>query len=156
MSDPAALARRAGNARPAHLAIIARTIGWLVFARVIIATLGFSKVRTMLRMRTIEPVEREASDIDPLTDAQRRSLVWAFRILDKVKVSCLPRSVVLERVCVAAGISAEIVIGVVTSDGFRAHAWVEVAGRTLRAGEQGPETWKALARFDSAKARALR
>jgi transglutaminase-like putative cysteine protease len=154
MTEPSALAKRVGRARPAHLAIAARTIAWLLFARAAIATRGFGSVRSMLRLRPVEPVERAPEANDAIGDDQRRALAWAFRILDRTKASCLPRSVVLERVCASVGIPAEIVIGVVTNDGFRAHAWVEAGGRTLRAGEQGAETWKALARFESGKARS--
>lgn len=152
MPSRAALARRAGNARPAHLAIIGRTLYWIAFAQLVLKTRGFAGARTMLHLSPVEPVERSVDDlVDALTPEQTRALVWAFRIVDLVKPSCLPKSIALERVLAAAGIGAEIVIGVVMTDGFRAHAWVEVEGRLLRAEEQGDHIWKPLARFGRAR-----
>lgn len=151
MNEPAALAPRAGNARPVHVAIAFRTLGWYVLVRLVLATRGFAGARRMLKLSPVDPVEREAGEVDELREDQARSLVWAFRILDGVKASCLPRSIVLDRMLAAEGIAAEIVIGVVTNDGFRAHAWVEVEGRKLRAADQGTEIWKPLARFKSGR-----
>lgn len=51
--------------------------------------------------------------------------------------TCLPRSIVLQRLLARRGVAAELRLGVATDGAFAAHAWVEVDGRAV--GEADPE-----------------
>ncbi|HVL90601.1 MAG TPA: lasso peptide biosynthesis B2 protein [Actinomycetota bacterium] len=143
----ARLARAARD--PAETARRVAVLGKIVAARAMIATGGFRLVRGVHRYRTVEQAERPLGPEPALTPAQAREIQRAIGLLDRLekRVSCLPRSVVLERVCRKAGVPAEIVIGVDRSKGFAAHAWVEIEGYPLGATEAGRAHWNALGRF---------
>ena len=67
------------------------------------------------------------------------------KVLEPFRAKCLPRSVAVVRALAAEGVEADLVIGVVKNEGFKAHAWVEIAGYAVAEG--GRNEWAALARF---------
>lgn len=72
-----------------------------------------------------------------------------------LRVTCIPRALVLERVLTAHGVAADFVIGVLTDEGFKAHAWLEINGNVIGIDEQGSSTWKPIARFRSVRSERL-
>lgn len=108
-------------------------------------------------MLGLKPVDDPAIPRMVGADAQRAVGV-AMRVTDAtiIAASCLPRALVLERALAAHRVPGEVVIGVNRQDGFRAHAWVEVAGSPVGALDaQSPTAWEAIVRLRSAKARRL-
>src|SRR5215831_2394824 len=78
------------------------------------------------RMLRLPPVARaDAADAEPLVTAVER----AGRYVPGG--TCLAQSLALARMLRSRGIPAQVRVGVRTSAGFDAHAWVEVGGRQL-------------------------
>jgi hypothetical protein len=128
---------------------------WVSVARLLLATGGFKLARKLLRLRTIDEVERAQGAAPRIEPDAGRALHIAMRVCDATRASCMPRSIALERICVANGIAPEMVIGVDRSNGFKAHAWIELDGYPLGIAEIGRAQWTALGRFRSARTEDL-
>jgi hypothetical protein len=149
---PTTIARPASllRLRPMHALTFARVLWWMAVARVLLAGPGFGTARRVMRLSAVEPVERPRASFAPVGARAERILAVALKSLDLPVLrhaTCLPRAIVLERVARAAGVDADLVIGVDTSEGFRAHAWLEVQGYPVGASEAGAASWQPLGRF---------
>jgi len=141
--------------RPRDVARALHAFVWMLVARALLLAGGFKLARRALRYEVVSEVDRPYGDAPTIAPGAGRALYLASRVLDieALHVSCIPRSIALERVCAANKVAAELVIGVDRSNGFRAHAWVELNGYPLGVNEVGRAHWTALARF---RARASR
>jgi hypothetical protein len=148
---------RRALARPHDVLRAAHALAWMVAARVMLATVKFNVARKVLRYRSLTGVDRTPLRPPHMEPGAARALQIAERVLDmpSLGVTCVPRSIAIERICVANGVPAELVIGIDRSEGFRAHAWVEVHGYALGAKEAGRAQWTALGRFRSPRAERL-
>ena len=135
-----------------HIAVGLRAAFWMAVARAL-------PFRATKRLVGLTPVAiDDVRETSAVSGNAQRDVTTAMRLLDfkPLGVSCLPRSVALERVLVARRVPADLIIGVDTSQGFRAHAWVEVAGRPVGALDaQSKETWQALGRLRSKRSARL-
>lgn len=60
---------------------------------------------------------------------------WIVRgVLRRLRATCLPRALILQRWLAASGEPRDVVVGVATQPTFRAHAWLagETAGREFQ------------------------
>lgn len=144
-----ALLRSATKTRLSDIPTIARALGWTAIARLLMLFGGFNSAARVLRYQSVETVEMEPGDYPVLSQKVLRALRVTRRVLELkvLKVTCLPRSIATERTLRAHGVGADVVIGVIKRDGFKAHAWVEVNGYPVS--EAGRNEWPALARFRS-------
>lgn len=108
--------------------------------------LGFTRVRRLLARGTV-PVAEAPAAAEGRNEAE--TLAWAVAVAARhhlYPMKCLPRSLVLWRMLARRGIPSELCIGVRHDErGFRAHAWVEHAGRPLGEGEDGARPYAPLA-----------
>lgn len=107
-------------------------------AREIVAT--YVEVRWLMRRRdvgaVVERLRAGAADRYDPDEACRLGMRLARpvrRTLDPLPWDsrCLMRSLVLLRMLARRGVVCELIIGVLVEDGFKAHAWIEHAGRPL-------------------------
>src|SRR5437867_11757334 len=93
------------NLRLNHVVTAARVTWWLIVARVVLKLRGFDSISGLLEFRRVEEVERARGAYPSIQGRAEQSLAWALRMLEWARASCMPRSVVLERVLVSHGIS---------------------------------------------------
>jgi hypothetical protein len=145
-----ALARLA-DLRPGDLVTLGRAFWAMWTARALIAGMGFPRAARALRLEQGgDPVRAQR---DPALPARtRRAVRVTLALLGKepLGVTCLPRSIAVERVLRKRGTRAEIVLGAVHDAAFSAHAWVEVDGTPIGWGELGALKYARLARFEHA------
>ncbi len=80
------------------------------------------------------PANRPVNGELPLPPRAGRAVRVARRALDTkgLGITCLPRSIAMERSLSKNGVPADVVVGVAKEkDEFKAHAWVEVSGRPI-------------------------
>jgi transglutaminase superfamily protein len=102
-----------------------RSYGALLGLEFYLASGNFAKLYDAVRRRPRRECEYEDSTIEQVCSGVDHACVWYWK-----KVLCLQRSAVTVRLLRDHGIPAELVIGVQHLP-FRAHAWVEVAGRVV-------------------------
>lgn len=140
--------RKVAALRPRDWWVLCRVLFWIAIVRVVSLARGFGGTARVLRLRPVDPVEPSHAE-QPVLDARaRRALHVATRLADRrwMRVTCLPRSIALLRVLAAHGVDADLVLGCVTDDGFKAHAWVELDGYPIYEYQRGA-AWHRLARF---------
>lgn len=137
--------------RPRDVARLMHAAFWMAVARLLVVAGGFKLARRVFRYEVVPEVDRAYGAEPQIPAPAGRALFLATRVLDmKVfGVTCVPRSIALERVIASHRIDAdvEIVIGVDRSNGFKAHAWVEMNGYPFGIDEIGRAHWTALGRF---------
>jgi Transglutaminase-like superfamily len=149
VDDRRALASLVAKVRFTDLPVIVRALAWSSFARVLMAFGGFNAAARRLRYESVQPVDCQPGKYPALSERTLRALRVAERVLERksLRVTCLPRSIAVERTLRSHRVDADVVIGVMRSDGFKAHAWVEVNGYPVS--EAGRNEWPAIARFRS-------
>lgn len=140
---------RFAKLRPVDVPVVARAFFWMVAARVMLKARGFDRTRLALGLRSTSDPDRPRGARPRLAPVDDRALRVALRVLEPAAlgVTCLPRAIAVERVMRARGIATEVVLGCVTGEGFKAHAWVELDGYAVGWGEAGRSSWSPLARF---------
>lgn len=112
--------------------LLVRAAGWLLAVDLGLRTSGFARVRRRLARAGREPA---AGPVTPERWAEAESiarLVAAAARHHLYPMTCLRRSLVLDRFLAERGIPSELRIGVRKDEqGFRAHAWIECDGRAL-------------------------
>ena len=101
---------------------------------------GFSVVSAAVRhfrIRNAQPLSASAAEICHALDL---ACVFYFK-----EVRCLQRSAAASRLLRNSGVSAEMVIGIQLCP-FRAHAWVETAGRVVNDKSYVPELYAVIDR----------
>ena len=144
---PSALAGKIARLRPRDVVTVARALWWSTFARATLSLSGWARAQRMFGFVKVESVERELGALPALDPSTMRALRVVQRTLDLkfLHVLCLPRSIAIERTLASRGVPAELVIGVLLQQGFKAHAWIEIEGFPVA--EAGRNQWAALARF---------
>lgn len=134
---------------------VVRTLWWVVLARVLIAVRGFHRIHRWVGLRRVEPVDVPPGEVPALSADSQRAARVALKLLDAkvLEADCIPRSIALQRVLRRADVDADLVIGCLTEEEFKAHAWVEVAGYPIGFEEVGAQRWLPLARFRAAGSR---
>lgn len=112
--------------------IRATSLHWLVLRAIVellwidfLLLRGFPVVHEAVRhfrIRNVQPFSASATEICHAVDL---ACVFYFK-----EVRCLQRSAAASRLLRNSGVSAEMVIGIQPCP-FRAHAWVEIAGRVV-------------------------
>ena len=140
---------RLSRFRPRDAFTVAQTLWWVVVARGLIAVRGFHRIHRKLGLSRVEPVDVVPGAVPLLPLRSQRTARVALKLLDAkiLEADCIPRSVALQRVLRRAGIDADLVIGCLTEDEFKAHAWVEIGGYPVGFEEVGARRWMPLARF---------
>ena len=110
-------------------ALTLEVIGAYVRARVSLSSSSLPETLSGFR----RPTERSSASTDSQRLAARRLAKVVLRVLAALPMDsrCLTRSVVLTDVLAKRGIPCTLVIGVATTPGFAAHAWVELDGEPL-------------------------
>jgi hypothetical protein len=142
-------APRLSRLRARHFIVGTRVVFWSLVVRAGLTWPGFRGVRSLLRLKPMQPVEFERARYVPMARGAERDIALALRALELpgLRSSCLPKAIVLGQVARAAGVDADVVIGVDGSEGFRAHAWLEIQGFAVGATETGSSAWQPLGRF---------
>jgi hypothetical protein len=98
---------------------------------------GRAAVTTAAQLRARRPLQAVSVPPAPHPDARSTPVVMA--VLDRLPVRCLVTSLVLQRWWSGLGVDRDLVVGVRTDTGFRAHAWL--------AGDPQGEGWHELRRL---------
>lgn len=118
--------------------LLARAILGLLFYDLLVCGFGFGMLRrTMLRRPTAA-----RKPPDQAIDRALAAVNLACRLYPH-KAMCLQRSAVLASLLRSVGVRAQVVIGV-RKIPFRAHAWVEVDGRSVNEGARVREFFQVL------------
>ncbi|MBM4074536.1 MAG: lasso peptide biosynthesis B2 protein [Planctomycetes bacterium] len=114
-----------------------RTVCLLAMIGFALRLLGFKRVQNWLGVKPHSKKVAETGALSPL-DAQRvGQIVAAAAQHGFYRATCLPRSLVLQRMLERFGYDSELRIGVRKSPlgKLEAHAWVEIDGRPLIDGD---------------------
>ena len=113
----------------------------------LLAIRGALAILPFPRVRSIAAAGREADrPPDPRTVARTKRLVDIAAVRHVVSMTCLPRSLTLQRLLAEQGIAAELRIGVnKEGDTLSAHAWLESAGEPLGEPEDISDRYATLA-----------
>lgn len=141
--------RRAASVRLADVLTAAWVLRWAISARVLLSRHGFGGAARSLGLVPTPVPDVQPGEIPALSPRARRALRVTLWLLDRswMPVRCLVRSIVVQRMMARHGIEADLVIGCATTEGFKAHAWVEVSGRPVGRHEHGASSWTLLARM---------
>lgn len=133
--------------------LLVRAAAWLLAVDLGLRTLGFVRVRRWLGRgvrRARDP--RDSVDrgiVSRESRAEAESIVRLVRTAagnHLYPMTCLRRSLVVERFLAGRGIPGELRIGVRKGEeGFRAHAWIELGGRPLFEPEEVERRFASLA-----------
>jgi len=139
--------RQATKVRLRDLPSILGALAWSSLARLLMLFGGFNTAAKVLRYSSVKPVDMDPGLYPALRDETLRALRVTQKVLERklLHVTCLPRSIAVERLLRSHRVPADVVIGVMKAQGFKAHAWVEVNGYPVS--EAGRNEWPALARF---------
>jgi hypothetical protein len=101
---------------------------------------NFSGLHSKVRHFPLRDIAPSPGTIEAVSAAVDMACVWYWK-----EVLCLQRSAVTACLLKQCGVRAEMVIGAQQMP-FKAHAWVEVAGRVVNDKPYAPETYVILDR----------
>jgi hypothetical protein len=101
---------------------------------------GFSSVYEAVRRSRVRKVRTISPSASEICHAVDLACVFYFK-----EVHCLQRSAAASRLLRNSGVAAELVIGIRPCP-FRAHAWVEIAGRVVNDKPYMPELYAVMDR----------
>lgn len=125
--------------------MVAQYIVLVALVEVLLRVFGLQRTWRMLMW--LSPSKTKRHSEAEIVRVHRAAARLARRKSPKIG-RCLARTLVLWWQLHRYGISSTVVIGVRTVVDFRAHAWVEHAGRPLNAGKMVRERYADIARFD--------
>jgi len=125
--------------------LLLRAWTYLLVARGALVVLPFPRIRTLAAADDATL----SQTYDPVAVSRTKRLVDIAAARHVCTMTCLPRSLVLQRLLAEQGIAAELMIGVHKEGGvLSAHAWLESGGRPLGDPEKISARYAALTGAD--------